>query len=692
MYNVDNPISLVGYLGREQYGDFPLLYGQKFTSRPIDVKTTGMRYQKSTDKYIELGEDRKYVFAAEDKMIFPRVWDMSNDQNHAYYYSKFLGINPLQDGTYERAPNQADNIKYFFGYQLNWMYFRYFMWNFSGKQNDNQGFYAGNVRDGNWITGIWIIDFLLYGDQSTMPDSLKNNKANNKLFALPFILGLLGMFFHYRKKKADFGVNFLMFFFTGFAIVLYLNQAGYQPRERDYAYVGSFYAFAVWIGLGVLMIKELFVKAIAIEQTTAAVVATLVCILAVPALMASQEWDDHDRSNKVIARDLAKNYLESCAPNAILFTFGDNDTYPLWYAQEVEGIRKDIRVINYSLLGIDWYINQLRYKVNESPAIDVIWSADQIEGGKRDYIEYRPNASMPDDKFYNLYDVMKNYVGKENPDNDYSFPVKNVSVPVDVAAAIKNGTVNATDSVLSSLDFSLPRNALMKNELAVLNIIAANNWKRPIYFTNAGAELGFDQYLRRDGLSYRLAPVKNSNVNTNWMLDKLTNKFAFGNADKPGVYFDEENRRHLGSIRAAYAELAIDLAAKNRKEEARAVLNKVDKMMHESNFGYGLTSRGNMHNKNSLLFLEACYLAEDKILIKKVGDAVKKDLLQQIEYYNKLPFVINLGFKKLYFRIDNMDDEKVEAEKYLRILGQMQTMYNPSVEIPGKVMSKDTSR
>jgi hypothetical protein len=692
MYNVDNPISLVGYLGREQYGDFPLLYGQKFTSRPIDVKTTGMRYQKSTDKYIELGEDRKYVFAAEDKMIFPRVWDMSNDQNHAYYYSKFLGINPLQDGTYERAPNQVDNIKYFFGYQLNWMYFRYFMWNFSGKQNDNQGFYAGNVRDGNWITGIWIIDFLLYGDQSTMPDSLKNNKANNKLFALPFILGLLGMFFHYRKKKADFGVNFLMFFFTGFAIVLYLNQAGYQPRERDYAYVGSFYAFAVWIGLGVLMIKELFVKAIAIEQTTAAVVATLVCILAVPALMASQEWDDHDRSNKVIARDLAKNYLESCAPNAILFTFGDNDTYPLWYAQEVEGIRKDIRVINYSLLGIDWYINQLRYKVNESPAIDVIWSADQIEGGKRDYIEYRPNASMPDDKFYNLYDVMKNYVGKENPDNDYSFPVKNVSVPVDVAAAIKNGTVNATESVLSSLDFSLPRNALMKNELAVLNIIAANNWKRPIYFTNAGAELGFDQFLRRDGLSYRLAPVKNSNVNTNWMLDKLTNKFAFGNADKPGVYFDEENRRHLGSIRAAYAELAIDLAAKNRKEEARAVLNKVDKMMHESNFGYGLTSRGNMHNKNSLLFLEACYLAEDKILIKKVGDAVKKDLLQQIEYYNKLPFVINLGFKKLYFRIDNMDDEKVEAEKYLRILGQMQTMYNPSVEIPGKVMSKDTSR
>jgi hypothetical protein len=232
----------------------------------------------------------------------------------------------------------------------------------------------------------------------------------------------------------------------------------------------------------------------------------------------------------------------------------------------------------------------------------------------------------------------------------------------------------------------------MKNELAVLNIIAANNWKRPIYFTNAGAELGFDQYLRRDGLSYRLVPVKDSRVNTNWMLDKLTNKFAFGNADKAGVYFDEENKRHLGGIRSAYAELAMDLAVKNRKEEARALLNKVDKMMHESNFGYGSTSRGNMHNKNSLLFLQACYLAEDKTLIQKVGDAVKKDLLQQIEYYNKLPLVINLGFKTLNFRTDNMEDEKGEAERYLQMLGQMQAMYNPSIEIPGKVMSKDTSR
>ncbi|MDP3666661.1 MAG: DUF2723 domain-containing protein, partial [Sediminibacterium sp.] len=327
MYNVDNPISLVGYLGREQYGDFPLFYGQKFTSEAVDVKNTGMRYQKSNGKYIELGQDRKYVYTAEDKMVFPRVWDPSNDQNHADYYAYYLGINRLKDGKYERAPTQADNIKFFAGYQVYWMYFRYFMWNFSGKQNDNQGLFAGNVRDGNWITGIAPIDNFLYGNQDSMPDSLKNNKAHNKLFLLPFILGLLGLFYQFKQKGDDGIVSFLLFFFTGFAIVLYLNQAGYQPRERDYAYVGSFYAFAIWIGLGVLKVRDWFGSKL--SQTTAASLATVVCLLAVPVIMAQQEWDDHDRSKKVLPRDLAKDYLESCAPNAILFSYGDNDTYPL---------------------------------------------------------------------------------------------------------------------------------------------------------------------------------------------------------------------------------------------------------------------------------------------------------------------------------------------------------------------------
>jgi hypothetical protein len=690
MYNVDNPMSLVGYLGREQYGDFPLLYGQKFTAQPVDLKNTGMRYQKARDKYIEVGQDKKYVYNPEDKMLFPRVWDASDDQYHAYYYSAYLNIPKLKDGTYERAPNQVDNVKFFVGYQVYWMYFRYFMWNFSGKQNDLQGVYTGNVRDGNWITGISFIDKWIYGDQSQLPDSLKNNKANNKLFALPLILGILGFVYHRRKRGDDAFTNLLMFFFTGFAIVLYLNQAGNQPRERDYAYVGSFYAFAVWIGLGVMSVISFLEKKM--KPGVAAGLATVVCLLAVPGLMAQQEWDDHDRSKKVLARDLAKDYLESCAPNAILFTFGDNDTYPLWYAQEVEGIRPDIRVINYSLLGIDWYINEMRYKVNESAPIDVIWSAEQIEGGKRDYALYRPKPNIPEDRYYDLYDLMKNYVGRDDPINMEdrgngealsTFPVRKFSVPVDKAQVLANKTVNANDSVVAELRFELPKGSMMKNDMAVLNIIAANKWNRPIYFTNPQVDLGFDEFLRRDGLSHRLVPVQGSKVNTDWMMTKAMNVFAAGNANVKGVYFDEENRRHLNSIRSAYTELAIDLAAKGRKEDARKVLQKVDQLMDEENFPYGMVSRGNMHNRNSLMFLEACYMAEDKALIDKVSKSVSKDLQQQIKYYN------SLSGKKA----ELMEDEKRIAEGYMEGFDRMKSVYNPAIQIPGKLMApRDSSK
>ncbi|MFY7651767.1 MAG: DUF2723 domain-containing protein, partial [Chitinophagaceae bacterium] len=475
-------------------------------------------------------------------------------------------------------------------------------------------------------------------------------------------------------KGDDAFVNLLMFFFTGMAIVLYLNQAGYQPRERDYAYVGSFYAFAVWIGLGVMRVTDWLQSKL--NATTAALAATVICLFTVPVVMAQQEWDDHDRSKKVLARDLAKDYLESCAPNAILFSFGDNDTYPLWYAQEVEGIRRDVRVINYSLLGIDWYINQLRYKVNESPAIDVIWSTDQIEGRRRDYVVYQPNPAYPEDKYYDLYAIMKDYVGKDDADKVQrrdeesflnTFPVRKFSIPVDAAKVVKNGTVNATDSVVNELKIDFERTSMMKNDLAVMNVIAANKWDRPIYFTSQFGELGFGKYLRRDGLSYRLVPIENDEVNDDWMFDKMMNKFAFGNADVKGVYFDEENRRHLIGIRQAYAELAAELAVKGRKDEARKALDKVDKAMLEDNFAYGMVSRGNLHNKTSLIFLDACYKAEHKTLAAKVAAAVKKDLQQQIKYYNTLQ-----GLKG-----DNMSEERRIAENYLNLMNQMEQVYSP---------------
>ncbi len=650
MYNVDNPISLVGYLGREQYGDMPLVYGQKFTAHPVDRKKGATKYEKSKDKYVEAGKDMSYVYAPEDMMFFPRVWDATNEQGHADYYAQFFGINVIGKDDYgrpiyDRQPTFGDNLRFFFQYQINWMYIRYFMWNFVGKQNDIQGVWDGNPRDGNWISGISFIDNLLYGDQSSLPDSIKNNKAHNTLFFLPFILGILGCIYQYKKDKKDWWVNLLLFFFTGIAIILYTNPPGNQPRERDYAFVGSFYAFAIWIGLGVLQLKDWFSKkmtATLATQTTA-----VVCLLAVPILMAFQEWDDHDRSNKQLARDLGKNYLESCAPNAILFTYGDNDTYPLWYAQEVEGIRPDVRVINSALLGADWYINQLRSKINQSDSIDVIWTPEQIEGDKRNVVYYAPRQGVPQDQFFDLYDVMKNYAGSDDPANmvqDNSgellnaFPVKKLFIPVDGNFVKQNGTVSAKDSIVSKVTFEIPKSALMKNESAVLNIIAANKWKRPIYFTlpNDMQSIGLGAYLRRDGMTYRLVPVLNQPVNTDTMFNNVMHKFSFGNAQIPGVYFDEENRRHLNTIREAHTDLAMSLVNTGRKEDARKVLEKCDKMMLQTNMPYGMTSRYNLHNRTTLFFLDACYKAEDSLLAKKVSTSLTKDLMQQMRYYKNL--------------------------------------------------------
>ena len=646
MYNVDNPVSLVGYLSRDQYGDWPIMYGQDFTAEIADTKVTPV-YIKSGDKYIQNGRKVEYIFNSSDKHLFPRMWDMSNDQGRADYYANWAGIDKLQDGSYDRKPTMGENIGFFLDYQTNWMYWRYFMWNFAGKQNDLQGVNPSNVRDGNWKTGIGFYDNMRLGNQEKMPDSLKNNKANNKLFALPFILGLLGILYQYKKDRKDFLVSGLLFFFTGFAIVIYLNQAGNQPRERDYAYVGSFYAYAIWIGLGIFFIRDLLMGFLK-NNTTASAAAVAIGLLAAPVLMASQEWDDHDRSNKLLAPDLAVNYLESCAPNAILITFGDNDTYPLWFAQEVLGVRKDIRVINQSLLGTDWYINQLRYKLNDSPPIDPLWSAAQIEGSNRDVVYNAPIQGVDPNSRMDLLTMMRDWAGSDDPARNRQaqdgsalpiFPTKNVSLPVDPNIVRSNGTVNASDSIMTQIDFTIPKNVLYKNDAAILNIIAANNWKRPIYFTSSyyGQELGLQDYFRQDGMSYRLVPVAKSTVNNDRAFDVIMNKFKFGNADKPGVYFDEENRRHLNNIRLAVAQAAISLAESGRTEDAKKILNKCDQGMLESNMPYAMPSRGQMHNQYSAQFLVAAYLAGDQNLVNKIKASLLKDMDQQAKYYESLP-------------------------------------------------------
>jgi len=624
MNNVDNPISLVYYLGREQYGSQPILMGPHYAAPPKredngngnpEYTYGKMRYSKGSKNYVELGRDKEYSYYSKDIQLFPRVWDPSNDQRHVDFYMEWLGLDEVrarenvqiqglddeqniiytinQQGkqdSYElpnnfrrqvqrgqgvaaggalafQAPSYGDNIEWFFTYQSSWMYWRYFMWNFAGRQNDLQGF--GNKRDGNWITGISVIDNARLGDQAKLPSSIKDKQGTNKLYLLPFLLGIAGAVYHYLRDRKDWIVTLLLFFFTGLAVVVYLNQAGNQPRERDYAFSGSFYAYAIWIGLSVVgfvrlareqaekltfrnvllygsvatflitlmsslpgtgggifiacvlttaiyaLLVTLITYAVRFigknSLQTAGIAATAVCLI-VPLIMAAQEWNDHDRSQKVLAPDIARNYLIGCPKNAILFTFGDNDTYPLWYAQEVEGVRPDVRIINTSLLGIDWYVNQLRYKVNESGPVDVIWSAEQIQGlqgilnGGRDAAPSRP-----------LYDFMKQTVSTAldaRDDRTYtevSFPAQ-FTVPVDVNYVRSSGLVNPEDVVLPEikLDVAPNKNFYTLDQLTMLNVLATSRFTRPICFTNPYTELGFGPYLRQVGLIYELVPVLQS--------------------------------------------------------------------------------------------------------------------------------------------------------------------------------------
>lgn len=641
MFNVDNPVSLVGYLGREQYGDWPILFGPYFTEDLTneDYQPVGTQYSKGEDSYVNVGKLKKVNYSGmETAHLFPRMWDNSNERNQHSVYREYGGLDEGEE------PSVANDIRYLLNYQFRWMYWRYFMWNFAGKQNDLQGF--GNRRDGNWASGIGFIDRIFHDTEAELPSTAStNNKAFNKLFFLPLALGILGIIFQYTRDKRDFLVSFLLFFFTGWAIVIYLNQAGLQPRERDYAYVGSFYAFSIWIGLGVLWVREMFMKKIPAGASN--ILAAGICLLAVPVWMAVQEWDDHDRSQKYLARDLGKNYLESCDTDAILFTFGDNDTYPLWYAQEVENVRTDIRAINYSLLGTDWYINQLRYAVNDSKPADVIFTKEQIQGSKRDLVAIYPLPGFDQEKHYNLYDILKTVVASDDPahtvgmqsgDRANVLPVKKLSIPVDVEWVRENIPLNPGDSILSSVDFEIPKSYLQKNDLAVLSVLASTEFKRPVYFTSISElrNLGLDKFMRLEGMTYRFVPIHNPNVSIDKAYENAMN-FSFGGANTPGTYFDEENRRHINSMRLMHSTIAKALAAAGKQDSAKQVLNLYDQNVLNENIPYGMTSnRGNFHNSISLDFLEAAFISGDFGLATKVSASLRKDLNEQLSYYQKI--------------------------------------------------------
>ncbi|MDE5639081.1 MAG: DUF2723 domain-containing protein, partial [Odoribacter sp.] len=481
----DNVFSLLSYINRDQYGDSPLFYGQYYNAPLTDISEGSPIYyqNKITGKYDKIGNKPNYTYDSRFCTFFPRMYSNQRSyfpQEYEAWGGKPNGPTYMVNGKAVQKPSFGNNLKYFFNYQIGHMYWRYFMWNFSGRQNDIQGY--GDIRHGNWITGIKFLDELRLGNQDELPDELKSEKALNKYYLLPFLLGILGMFYQYKKGregKQDFWVLMLFFFMTGLAIIIFLNQTPREPRERDYAYAGSFYAYAIWIGLGVLSIWEFLSKKI--NSKLAALVTTGVCLVVVPVNMAAQNWDDHTRARRYATLAHAKNYLNSCAPNAILFTYGDNDTFPLWYAQEVEGVRRDIRIVNLSLLAGGWYIDQINRKAYESDRVPISFTHEQYHEGVRDWVAVQERF-----KSANLKDVME-FVASDHPNTkvrsaynnevmDY-IPTKNVYVPVDAEKVIANGTVKAKDSALivDKVEIPIKKNNLNKSELMVLDIIATND-------------------------------------------------------------------------------------------------------------------------------------------------------------------------------------------------------------------------
>ena len=645
--NPENVFSLLSYLNREQYGDRPLVKGQYFNSpldkeKPYSDKTT---YIKKDKKYVLVKIGQSYNYDKRFTTIFPRMYS-SQKPEHIKTYKEWANIKgtPItitnRQGERETIykPTFGENLKFFFKYQLGYLYFRYFMWNFSGRQNDIQG--HGEIINGNWISGINFIDNARLGPQENLPQSMLNNKARNKYYMLPLLLGLIGLFFQYKKDGKNFWVVSLLFIFTGIAIVVYLNQNPLQPRERDYAYAASFYAFAIWIGLGVLGIHNLLSKKTPAKLS--AILTTILCLAFVPGIMASENWDDHDRSNRYTARDFASNYLNSCKKNAIIFTNGDNDTFPLWYAQEVEGIRTDIRVVNLSLLQTDWYIDQMKRKAYDSEAIPFSLTYDKYIQGKRDIVyiieKIKNNIDLKEAIKFVADDNPKTKI-PQAPDLDY-FPSKNFSVPVDSTKVVSNGTVNPKDAdkIVKSIKWNIKKDYVLKNSLMVLDLIANNDWERPIYFAiTVGSEnyLRLEDYFQLEGLAYRLVPIKTKSKNgqigriaTDIMYNNMMNKFTFGGINDSTVYLDENNLRMTMNLKSNFARLANALIVEGKKDSAVAVLDKCMELMPDKIIPFDYFN---------ILVIDSYYKAGEYKKANSIAKRLSEITQDNLQYFLSLP-------------------------------------------------------
>ena len=682
--------TLGNYLSRDQYGAYPLFYGQTYTSQ-VALQVDGnmckpvmeegapvyQRKEKASkdekDSYFVVSHKNKYKYA--QNMFFPRMWDAAHTQAYEDWMGGVDGTEVPYDRCGEnimvKVPSQIDNLRFFLSYQCNFMYWRYFMWNFAGRQNDIQG--NGEPEHGNWITGFSFIDNAMYGDQSKLPDDLKQNKGHNVFYCMPLILGLIGLFWqawYTRKRKIvkdgkeveevlpigiqQFWVVFFLFFMTGLAIVIYLNQVPMQPRERDYAYAGSFYAYAIWCGLGVLAILDLLKKKANLSGTAVSAIVAVITLL-VPIQMASQTWDDHDRSNRYTCRDFGQNYLMSLQEkgNPIIFTNGDNDTFPLWYNQEVEGVGTDARVCNLSYLQTDWYIDQMKRPAYDSPSVPITWPRLDFCSGTNEYVQVMPEIKKQILDFYKenpenakkqfgpepfeLKNVLKNWVRSKNADM-HIIPTDTLYITIDKNAVKKSGMLMASDTIPDKMVISLAgKNALYKNDLMMLEMLAQCNWTRPLY---VALTVGEDNYMNlgdnfvQEGLANRITPFTTNkpgakNFDTEKAYHNIMTRFKFGNLKQRGLYIDETTMRMCYTHRRLLAQTALQLIAENKNGKALDILKKADTEIP----GYNVTID---YMSGGLDMARGWALVGQKAKAKEYDTKVWTNAYQYLNYYLSL--------------------------------------------------------
>lgn len=625
-YNVDNVFSFSRYVGRDQYGDRPLLYGENYNSEKTGIKETGKIIRKGDKKYEPAGTKSEYIFA--DKTLLPRMY--SDKPEHINFYKNYMGFDD------EHKPTLLDNLKYMFSFQTGQMYMRYFMWNFVGRQDNEDGQFAG--KDGNWLSGVKPLDAIRLGSQKNLPPSIVENKAYNRFFFLPLIIGLIGAIWHFKRNQKDAGIIGLLFVFTGVAIVVYLNSVPIEPRERDYAYVGSFYAFAIWIGLGVFGLKDwVFQK---LTPLRASILATVMALFGAPIIMANQGWDDHDRSDSHVARDMSVNYLKSCAPNAILFTYGDNDTYPVWYAQEVENIRPDVRVVNLSLFTTDWYIDGMRKKQNESSPLPITLKHEQYVEGTRDIMYYQDYKIAQHIELQEILDVLlsdhdEDKVTMTDGSKYNVLPTKNLKLAVSPQQVLDTGTVPKEDAgkIASSMEWTYNSNFVTKGTLALFDILTHNNWERPIYFSGAMPNeqyLGLNKYLYSEGLNKRLLPLKPDTaitqdfdrVNLKPMYNNLMNVYGFGNM-KYANHLDRQSADDVTMLSNMFNGLLTGLINEGKIAESKKVANKYFEVIPAKFYSMRQVM-------STYYFTENLYRLNDlnraNAMIKKTADYVGREL------------------------------------------------------------------